>query len=95
VIRRLTAVVERAEAEGSRLGYFPALYRRVTAAVLAALPTFDDAERMTRLDVVFAGRYLDAFAAHQAGGGPRSRGRSPSTRRPIGSRSSSSTCSSG
>lgn len=70
VIRRLTAIIDRSEAEGSRIGYFAALYRRVTATVLAELLTFDDPERMTRLDVTFASRYLDALAAYQTGGQP-------------------------
>ncbi len=70
VVARLTAVIAEAEAAGSRLGYFPALYRRVTEAVLAALPTFDDPARMTRLDTVFAGRYLTALSTYQAGGQP-------------------------
>jgi len=70
VIRRLTAIIERSAAAESRLGYFAALYRRVTATVLAEIDTFEDPARMTRLDVVFAGRYLDALAAFQGGGQP-------------------------
>lgn len=70
VIRQLTAIVERSEAAESRLGCFAAMYRRTTAAVLAEIDTFEDPARMTRLDVVFAGRYLDALAAFQGGGQP-------------------------
>ena len=72
VITALTAIVDRASAEASRLGYFAALYRRVTAAVLAGLSSFDDPARMARFDVAFAGRYLDAFAVFAAGGKPSS-----------------------
>jgi hypothetical protein len=70
VVRQLTAIIDRAEAAGSRLGYFAALYRRVTATVLAEIASFEDPARMTRLDVVFATRYLDALATFQAGGQP-------------------------
>lgn len=69
VIAELDAVVARAVAEKSRLGYFAALYRNVTVAVKAAIDAgrFDDAERMSRFDAAFANRYLDAVAAWQAG----------------------------
>jgi hypothetical protein len=70
IIRQLTAIIDGAESAGSRLGYFAALYRRVTATVLAEIDSFEDPAWMTRLDVVFATRYLDALAAFQAGGPP-------------------------
>lgn len=46
-----------------RSGYFAALYRKVTLAVKKAIAesAFDDGARMERLDVIFAGRYLEAF----------------------------------
>ncbi len=72
VIARLSEIVDRAEADGSRLGYFPALYRKVTARVDHEIRrgTFDDGERMTRLDVAFANRYLEAFELHRTGRPP-------------------------
>ncbi len=70
VIAQLTAIIAAAEVSESRAGYFAALYRRVTATVLAEIDSFDDPERMTLLDVNFAGRYLDAHAAWQAGQRP-------------------------
>jgi hypothetical protein len=70
IIRQLTAIVGQTERAGSRLGYFAALYRRVTATVLAEIDRFEDPARMTRLDVVFATRYLKALAAFQASGRP-------------------------
>lgn len=70
VIARLDAVLAAARAQESRLGYFTALYRRVTAAVLAQIDSFDDPARMTAFDVRFAGRYLDALSRFQAGQAP-------------------------
>ena len=70
VLAALDGVVSRSLASGSRLGYFAAIYRSVTAKVREGLHTkgfFDDPGRMERLDVVFAGRYLDALAAWEAG----------------------------
>ncbi len=71
VIHHLDQVVARARAEGSRLGYFAALYRKVTAVVQEGIAAgrFDDGPRLERLDVLFANRYLDALAKYRAGGG--------------------------
>lgn len=72
VLDALDAVVDDALATGDRVGYFAAMYRQVTARVAEGIHTgfFDDAERMERLDVTFASRYLDALAAHRAGRRP-------------------------
>jgi Family of unknown function (DUF5995) len=72
VIGALDAIIQRAWDEKSRLGYFAALYRRVTRAVKdgIACKQFSDCSRMETLDVVFASRYLDAFSAFQANGKP-------------------------
>jgi hypothetical protein len=69
VLERLDAVVERCIREESRLGYFAALYRNVTARVRddIAAGRFQDGPRMERLDVSFATRYLAAVEAHWAG----------------------------
>jgi uncharacterized protein DUF5995 len=72
VIATLTAIIDRSAAQASRIGYFAALYRRVTRAVLAGLGGFDDPLRMARFDALFAHRYLDALAAWEAGGRPSS-----------------------
>ncbi len=50
----------------SPLGYFAALYKRITIAVRTAIATgvFQEGDRMQRLDVAFAARYLDAVNAH-------------------------------
>lgn len=54
------------------MGYFPALYRRVTVKVREGIAEglFDDGPRMERFDVRFANRYLQAFDARQGGGEP-------------------------
>ncbi|MEO7309625.1 MAG: DUF5995 family protein [Chitinophagaceae bacterium] len=65
VLDRLDAIVLRCENAPSRLGYFAALYRSMTLAVQQGIAqkTFGSAERMERLDVIFAKRYIDAFDA--------------------------------
>lgn len=69
VIARLDAITERSISEGSRMGYFAALYNRVTRAVRAGIQqrAFDDNARMERLDVVFANRYIDAYERYRRG----------------------------
>jgi hypothetical protein len=69
VIAALDDVVERSRRAGDRLGFFAALYRGVTREVRdrVAAKGFEDGERMQRLDVIFARRYLDALAAYRAG----------------------------
>ena len=68
VLAALDHEIERAIATGDRRGYFAVLYRKVTAKVKEGLAAgfFDDAARMERLDAIFADRYLDALAAHDA-----------------------------
>ncbi|MBX2999928.1 MAG: hypothetical protein KF893_15510 [Caldilineaceae bacterium] len=62
VIDLLGHEIDRCRSQDSRLGYFPALYRKVTIAVKAGIVqnAFEDGERMERLDVIFANRYLEA-----------------------------------
>ena len=69
VLERLDEEIDRALREGDACGYFAVLYRRVTASVKesVAAGVFDDAERMERLDTLFADRYLDAMAARRRG----------------------------
>lgn len=72
VLDALDGVIARALEDESRLGYFAAIYRKVTAKVAEGIAAgfFDDAERMARLDVAFAGRYLSALKAFEQGGKP-------------------------
>jgi hypothetical protein len=74
VIEQLDRIVSWARATHSRQGLFPALYRKVTIGVRDGIAqgVFDDGARMARLDVIFANRYLDAFAARH-GSQPMSR----------------------
>jgi len=69
VIAELDEIIEVTRAEESRLGYFAALYRKVTIQVGKGIEEdfFDDPARMERLDVVFANRYLDALAQYRQG----------------------------
>ncbi len=72
VVVKLDEVIETAKAEKSRMGYFPALYRKVTVAVRDAIRNgdFEDNERLERLDVVFANRYLEAVEQQKRGEKP-------------------------
>ncbi len=69
VIARLEGIIEECIATRSRLGYFAALYNRVTLAVREGIQKgeFDDGPRMERLDVTFANRYLTAYEQYRAG----------------------------
>jgi hypothetical protein len=70
VVTALDAIVQHSYENVSRLGYFAALYRRVTLAVRDGISSgsFQNAPLMEQLDVVFASRYLGALATFQAGG---------------------------
>lgn len=63
VVQTLESIIDWSAEAASRLGYFAALYKRVTIAVGIAVDqgAFDDGPRMERLDVAFANRYLDAL----------------------------------
>jgi hypothetical protein len=69
VIVALDEIVDRSIATGSALGYFAALYARVTRKVATGIEVgiFEDGERMAELDVVFANRYLSAYSSHRRG----------------------------
>jgi len=69
VIVALDEIVEHSIENGSSLGYFAALYRRVTREVAMGIDAgfFQDGERMEELDVVFANRYLEAYDAYRRG----------------------------
>jgi hypothetical protein len=63
VVSALDSVIEWSIATSSRLGYFAALYKRITIAVGAAVQNgaFQDGPRMERFDASFASRYFDAL----------------------------------
>ena len=66
VILEMDKIIERCISEQSKLGYFATLYRDVTVQVKQKIKEgfFEDNERMERLDVVFANRYLEAIFAY-------------------------------
>ena len=69
VIQALTVIVEDCERTQNRSGYFAALYKRMTMAVKSGIDNgaFMDGNRMEKLDVTFAARYLDAYEAYRKG----------------------------
>jgi hypothetical protein len=69
VLSELDRIIDWARGRENCLGYFPALYRKVTRAVAINIEGgfFDDAARMERLDVAFAQRYLHALQQWRQG----------------------------
>ena len=63
VIAAIQGIVDWSKANESRLGYFAALYKRITIAIRNAIAQglFDDGPRMERFDVTFASRYFTAL----------------------------------
>ncbi|HFA48607.1 MAG TPA: hypothetical protein ENJ95_06250 [Bacteroidetes bacterium] len=70
VIHRLEKIVGDALQNGDRLGIFAQLYLGVTRRVKEGIAAgqFENGERMERLDVLFANRYLDAYDAYLKNG---------------------------
>jgi Family of unknown function (DUF5995) len=70
VVSALDTIVQQSYDNASRLGYFAALYRRVTCAVRDGLASgrFQNGPLLEKLDVVFASRYLDAISTFRAAG---------------------------
>jgi hypothetical protein len=69
VIFNLDQIVNECENSRSRIGYFPAMYNRVTRRVKQKIiaGAFEDNPRMERFDVIFANRYLAARHAYLQG----------------------------
>lgn len=67
VLIELETIIADSEQQGNRLGYFAALYHKVTARVKDGITRgiFNDGARMEQLDVLFASRYLDALRCWQ------------------------------
>ena len=72
VIAVLDEIIQWAWEGKSRLGYFAALYRRVTRSVKDGIDQgkFQNGPLLERLDVVFANRYLTAFEQFRSGQPP-------------------------
>ena len=75
VLEALDTVIAQALERGSRVGYFAAIYRKVTARIAEGIAAgfFDDGERMERFDVTFANRYLAALDSDEHGDMPLTR----------------------
>ncbi len=63
VIAILDSIIQESIKNEDTLGYFAALYQRVTIEVKEGIKAnrFDDGPRMEKLDVIFAKRYIDAY----------------------------------
>ncbi len=69
VIESLVQIMDDCEKRQDPLGYFAALYHKVTCRVQQGIAAgeFEDGPRMERFDVQFANRYLQAWHAFQHG----------------------------
>jgi Family of unknown function (DUF5995) len=63
VVEAIESIIDWSISASSRLGYFAALYKRITIAIGTAVSDgkFDDGPRMQRFDATFATRYFDAL----------------------------------
>jgi hypothetical protein len=68
VIDHLDLIIQSSLEEENELGYFAALYQKVTIKVKEGIANgrFEDGRRMEQLDVVFANRYIEAYHAYKA-----------------------------
>jgi hypothetical protein len=66
VVDSIESIIDWSIGASSRLGYFAALYKRITVAVGAAVArgAFQDNPRMEAFDVAFANRYFAAVNGH-------------------------------
>ncbi|MDH5604497.1 MAG: DUF5995 family protein [Cyclobacteriaceae bacterium] len=67
VIATLDQIIAESKKQESPLGYFAALYRKVTIRVKEGILNgeFEDGPRMENLDIIFAKRYIEAYQAYQ------------------------------
>src|SRR6478609_6505638 len=72
VIKELEHIIQSSVETNTRLGYFAALYLKVTVRVKEGIANgeFENASRMEKFDVLFASRYLDAVKQWHASGKP-------------------------
>lgn len=63
VITRLDEIIEKECVNNSCMAYFPILYRKVTVRIKEGIQNneFENNQRMEKLDVLFANRYIDAY----------------------------------
>lgn len=69
VIECLDEIIEISKQEQCAIGLFTTLYREVTMQIKNGIETglFENPERMEKLDVIFANRYLKAYYLFKAG----------------------------
>lgn len=67
VIAALDIIIDRSVKTKNPMGYFAALYKKVTVKVKEGIANnyFEDGPRMEKLDVIFANRYINAYWAYQ------------------------------
>ncbi|WP_298418492.1 DUF5995 family protein [uncultured Kordia sp.] len=67
VISFLDEIIKESKEKSSTMGYFAALYQKVTCKVKEGIENdfFDDNPRMERLDIIFANRYLQAYTDYK------------------------------
>ncbi len=72
VLIELDKIIAKSIEDGDYLSIFAYVYRRTTAQIKQEIlaEKFEDNERMERLDVVFANRYLDAYQRFKNGKNP-------------------------
>jgi len=72
VLIKMDQIVEVCKAQNSRIGYFAILYRQVTRRIKQGILAleFEDNSRMERLDILFAGRFIDAYESWESGKNP-------------------------
>ncbi|MCZ4318323.1 DUF5995 family protein [Aequorivita viscosa] len=63
VIARLDSIIEIECSQNSCMAYFPILYQKVTVRIKEGILNheFENNQRMEKLDVLFANRYIDAY----------------------------------
>lgn len=68
VIQCLDEIIETSKLEQCAIGLFTTLYREVTLQIKYGIETglFEDGERMEKIDVIFANRYLKAYYQFKA-----------------------------
>jgi hypothetical protein len=68
VISFLDQIIEENKDQKNTMGYFAALYHKVTCKVKEGIENgfFDNNERMEQLDVIFANRYLQAYTEYRS-----------------------------
>ncbi|MCE7055643.1 DUF5995 family protein [Algoriphagus sp. AGSA1] len=72
VLLCMDQIVEECRSDQSRIGYFAILYRQVTRRIRDGILAgeFEDNPRMEKLDILFAGRFIDAYEMWKKGEKP-------------------------